>query len=116
VYLSLLQNNPNALSLINDARANLFNAQYFPAAYELAVLRSGNISTATVEQAAIQRGYIEGYQAAILDLIGFEDRVQVVKKAGEAVRDYGALDALLSAKQITQEEYEHLRTKRLSNR
>lgn len=111
MFLKLLCESPQALALVHEAQSLLYNAGYFPAAYELGLLRVGSALQQSTETAAIQKGFIEGYTAAIQDLLHFQEKFgqPVHRETSNVVPDYGALDRLLATQQITREEYDSLR-------
>lgn len=113
IFLNHLATSEESMQLVQHAQSLLYQAGYFSAAYELALLRSGNALSASTEQAAIQKGYIDGYLSAITDLMTFHEKFGKREEvsSNNVVPDYGALDSLYATKQISREEYEQLRRK-----
>jgi hypothetical protein len=97
--------------LLLAALSNLYQCGYFPAALELAMTRAGIIDGPDVtERAAIQRGFIEGYKEALMDLYHFNERYVLGAKQSSTKADYGALSALVAQGVLTKEEADGIAT------
>jgi hypothetical protein len=60
-----------------------------------------------IENAALRSAWHNGYTAAINDIYNFHD-LYAAEKRSDVKMDFGSLDTLLKAGDITQEEYDEL--------
>lgn len=96
------------LDLLRQALSIMFNTNFFGVMLEIASKRSIPLpSDMPIENAALRSAWHNGYVAALNDIYSFHD-LYAVEAKGTVKMDFGSLDTLLKAGDITQEEYDEL--------
>ncbi len=111
MYLRALTSSAEAQKILRSALSQLHQINMFGALMELEGKRNMLLpSNHPLENNALRASWHDGYLAAIDDLYYFFDKY-VQSSVDKPVPTFGAADALLANKDITEEEYARL-TKR----
>ncbi len=101
-----------ALTQLRDALSIFHRINFFAVLLDVAANRSLVQQAITTDTAALQNAWHNGYVEAINDIFYFLDRYTPKEKREDTQMDFGAIEALLKAGDITETEADELRNAR----